>query len=302
MQTIIHRQGEITPLLHPLRQPGAPGRWAAPAARAAALVLAAGTATAQAQSGAWAVGVDVETLRYQSTEYSAAGVRLNSESGRLPSVRLSGRWSFGDWFAEAGATVARNDVAYDGFTQLGLPLQTTTQLQLSQWGARAGRIWQVRDDARLSLSGGLEQLHLDRNILAGVGSLPLQETLNTTHAVVGMQWAQRLGEISDTAATVTVALDWMPALKTRIAVNSFGLFDPITLKPGLSQDLRLSLRLDKPLTQRLGGWIGARHQRYRPGETGTEVWTKNGVAAATVRYPGSEQSLTWLGAGLNWSF
>jgi hypothetical protein len=250
------------------------------------------------------------TTQYRSTERNAVGTVTNEETGRLPQLALSGRWQQGAWFADTSASIARNDVTYQGFTQIGLPLRTRTALAIAQGGVHAGHRWvsaaQTHSQTSWQWSGGMERLHIDRNILPGLGSLPLREVLTTTRAVAGVAVAHRGSPQWVAGQSLTpsakLGLDVLRGVQTHLDVDSFGLYDPITLHPANSTDWRVKLQAMLAVGPHLQFSLGLEHLSFRPGDSSLEVWNKAGVPAARVRYPGSRQSMQTLGAGVQWTF
>ena len=249
------------------------------------------------------LGLALGQTQYRATERNALGNVTNQESGSLPRAMVTGRWQHGEWFAEAALSVARHDVAYQGFTQIGIPLTTTTALAMTQSGLQGGRRWRSSSSAQWQVSSGLERLQIQRHILPGLGSSPLREVLTTTRAMASVAVQQDLPATWVSApVALSVGLDVMPALRSRLDVDSFGVFDPITLQPARSTDWRVKLKTELALSRQASLWLGYMHESLQPGGSSLEVWTRGGVPTAGVRYPGSQQSLRTLSMGLSLGF
>lgn len=245
---------------------------------------------------------ELGTGHYHAVERSPAGAVINTESGSLPLLTVGARWRQAPWFAEMEATSGANTIAYDGFTQLGLPLQTQTRLHLGQWAAWAGYALADTAAGQFSVVAGLAQQRLDRDILPGLGSLPLRETLDTTRLVAGVRWRSPSLQAFGRPVALNAAFDALPALRSRLAVDSYGLYDPVTLAPGRGIDWHLQLRGDIQVTPQASLWLGLGYQSFKPGASATAIWTRNGVPAVTVRYPGSKQVLRTVTVGAEWRF
>ncbi|MEY2952443.1 MAG: hypothetical protein RLZZ401_530 [Pseudomonadota bacterium] len=261
-----------------------------------------------AACSAWAVccatdfqwHAELGKFRYRASETSTAGHTLNREAGSLPLLRLTGRWQNQAWFADVSHGVARGEVVYEGITQIGIPLTTTSRLALSQSRARVGYLWQVSEGLEWQWSGGVERLQVDRNILPALLSLPLREVLTVSRAVVGVDGRYQPATLPRLSVSGGVAL--LPGLGSRLAVDSFGLYDPISLTPARHTDWRLHMTTAWQLAPNQSLTLTLQREDLRPGSSTTEIWTRNGTPAAGVRYPGSAQSLTSLSMGLAWAF
>ena len=236
--------------------------------------------------------------RYQAREISSSGGTLNTEQGRLPTLTVAGKWQHGPWSAEASHLLARQDLAYQGYTQIGIPLSTTTRLALGNTALRAGYVWRVSEHDRLTLLGGVEHLQIDRQIQPALGALPLHETLNLLRCAAGVQWMHG----GDLGFNWTAGVDLLRSVRSRLKVDTYGLFDPITLRPGAGNDWRAHVQAAYRWQGGLTMTVRASKESIRPGASSREVWTLNGVPAVSVSYPGSKQSLTGLHAGLTWRF
>ncbi len=270
------------------------------------LALGAGFLPGLAAAADTALELELGSTRYQSTERNAVGTITNQDSGSLPRATLTGRWQQEAWFAEAVYSVARHDIAYQGYTQIGIPLQTTTELAITEGGGRAGYRWTGAAQTQWQLALGLERRQINRNILPGLASLPLREVLTVTRAVVGGRWqrAWPTGAPGGLPVPVTLSagLEVLQGLQSRLDVDSYGLYDPVRLEPGRSTDWRVNLKAQAALGQHTTVWLGYTHESFQPGSSSQVVWTKGGVPAAAVRYPGSRQSLQTLVLGLGWAF
>ena len=252
------------------------------------------------------VGVALGSTRYQSTERTASGVVSNQETGSLPRFTATARWQQDAWFVDGNFSLARHDIAYEGYTQFGVPLSTTTALALNQGGLVAGYRWRTAGDSQWRLSTGLERLQVRRNILPSMGSLPLREVLTSTRLVAGGVWQHdwpRLilaGRVMP--LNLSASVDMLYALRNRLDVDSLGLYDPITLQPGRSLDWRLGLKSELTVARGVTASAGWVWERFNPGESSTEVWRQGGVPAVGVRYPGSQQRFQTFMFGLGWMF
>ena len=59
-------------------------------------------------------------------EFADDGELLDREDGILPGVGLGISWRWPDWYINGLATIYYNQIRYDGQTQMGVPLETST--------------------------------------------------------------------------------------------------------------------------------------------------------------------------------
>lgn len=252
------------------------------------------------------VEVVLGRTRYMSVERTSTGSITNQENGSLPNVSLTGRWQGTGWFGEFQMGLARDDIAYQGYSQLGIPLNTTTALTMTQGGGVMGHRWHGTNGMSWRISAGAERLQVRRSILPSLGSLPLREILTSTRVVAGVTWQQEwphmaLGQIA-LPLSLSAGVDVLRAVRSRIDVDSLGLYDPITLQPAQTTDWRLALKTKVVLLPGVVASVAWTQERFTPGGSVTEVWRRGGVAAAGVRYPGSQQRLQTLAMGVSLSF
>jgi hypothetical protein len=241
-------------------------------------------------------------MHYRARETNALGFVTNKESGRLPSQALALRWSRSGWYAQLAVQRAASDVLYQGYTQIGLPLTTTTELALSQWQLQAGWQWQGPHGQHLQLGSGFSQSRIDRNILPGLGSLPLRETLNTRQWLLAAEWQETWAAAWPRPLTLSLSGQVLPTLKQTLDVDSYGIYDTIRLSNAHGTDWALGAKGKLAITPQAQATLQWTYQSIHPRASGLEVWRKNSAPAATVRYPGSRQSARHVAVGMDFSF
>jgi hypothetical protein len=254
-----------------------------------------------ASSAAWSQPLSVEAsigvARYRSTETSISGAVLNRELGNMPMLSLGIQETRGPWFVRLTQDTAGDDVVYQGSSQIGFPIITKTKLRWSEWAVRAGHGWAVSDTSVVTMSTGIGKLSIDRHILPSLGSLGLQEQLDTWRASLAANLQLRPAKAPLMPAQITMGVEALPALRTRLQVNSFGLYDAVTLAPGRSVDWRTHVQAQWDVAPGNQFWLQIGHASYKPTRSDIQVWTRGGVPAATVTYPGSQQQLSNLRMG-----
>jgi hypothetical protein len=257
--------------------------------------------------GGLRVGLEQGGLTYQSIERSSSGGVTNQETGHLPLIAATLGWqSAQGWALQGRYSRAKNDVAYQGYTQIGIPLNTITQLAVHQTDARLSYAWPVSSTLSWHPSMGLSHVRVDRSIQPALGSLPLQEVLDSTRLIAGLSLQHRWSgpEAVGTLRPVQLlaGVEVLSAVRNRLKVNSFGQFDPITLTPARQTDWRWHAKAQWSLTPRATVSLGVEHERLQPGSSSVEAWRRNGVAVTGVRYPGSQQTLQAWTLGVVWQF
>jgi hypothetical protein len=241
-------------------------------------------------------------LQYHMKEVNSAGGLLNREDGTLPVLRIGleaekekKAIAFEYWQSEGL-------VPYFGMTQVGFPLFTFTRLDIRGIQLRAQKSFNWNATSSYAMSLGISNTQVDRSILPSFGSLPLREKLDSTQAVIGTSAQLRLFEVMQRPLSLSAEVNLLPTLRNRLSVDSFGLYDPITLKPARNVDWNAKVKLGYQPSQWIGIWLTLQRQSLTPGSTDYQIWTKNGVPSALVRYPSSQQFLNQMMMGCSFHF
>ena len=241
------------------------------------------------------VAMDATHARYHSRETLAGGELFNREDGALQGGTLAvGAPAFGARW-QLQATRLAGTVAYEGRTQFGFPRGTATRLQLERLGLRVTP--QVRlplGPGSLGWQAGLGAQRIDRAIQASLLSLPATEVLHSRVLDLGLDWRQDLGH----------AWQWQAGLAThwplwqRLRVNTFGEFDPFSLRPGQRGWTSAELALQWAWTPAVALVAGLRAEGLRFGPAAAAAITRGGQPAGVSSYPGSTQRLLATQLGL----
>jgi hypothetical protein len=238
-------------------------------------------------------------LYYQAEERNSIGTVINKESGQLPQFGISVQAKEVPWLIKIDFSRAQGEVDYQGYTQMGIPLATRTELSVSSWQALLAYQWQLGDQQQIALGAGLNGLQIDRNILPTLGSFPLKEKLDSQRFVVSLLWQWQM---ADHPFALNSQLDILPQHKNRLMVDTQGLYDTIELDTDQHTDWRWVLDAEWRCTPNAKLGLGLAYQSYQPGSSSLGILKRNGLAAATVRYPGSEQRLLVLKSYFTWHF
>lgn len=248
------------------------------------------------------LSAELGRMQYRMAESGASGQLLNREEGTLPTQHLKARWEQASRFMELGAWHGGQQISYVGLTQASLPLLTQTELKMQGWQWRLGQYWPWLQSSNWGVALGLEHLRIDRHILPALGSLPLRETLDSTRAVLGLESKTEFSSVLGWPLQLAVGVDLLRTLRQELAVDSFGLYDPLRLLPAPSTDGRATLRLTLAPNASSQVWFAVQRENFNPGSTAFQSWTRMGVPASTVRYPGSRQSMQQISVGASWQF
>jgi hypothetical protein len=171
-----------------VRAPGrAAPRGALPRSVARSVALALGVAHAAAAAGpavpiGFDLGASLSATRFDYAETSRAGATLNRETATLPGLGLSAARHAGRGTLRIDAIVAGGDADYDGRTQGGTPIRSSTRESL----AAVAVVSSVRLDAegRVAIGAGVGLRRWGRDI-AGVGAVAgLDERYRTVEALL----------------------------------------------------------------------------------------------------------------------
>jgi hypothetical protein len=247
-----------------------------------ALCLLAGTAAA----------TDVELhagqARYEATETAPGGFVLNRDSGVLRggSVALTQPLA-ADWRLRLLLQSLHGSLRYDGLTQLGLPLTTSTGLRLQRAElALAAAAWAVPGGFELVPALALGEQRIERAIAATPASLPTTETMHSRFIAIDAAMRRSFG-----SAALQLALRAAVPLRQRLDIDTFGVYDSYSLQPQRQGSTRLTLRGEWAFAP---GWTLAAEagsETLKFGNADGRLVTAGGQPAAISSYPGSRQRL-----------
>jgi hypothetical protein len=201
------------------------------------------------------------------------GERLLTEKGPMAGLRLTARPALAPG-VEFNASLAQARLDYEGRTQAGAALATTSRHEEAELGAR----WQpVPATAWGVPSLSLDAMHLRRAIAAtaSVGSL----TEFSTFVMPGVGWSSP--SIGTGGITWTGEARWRASVRHHLAVDYAGLFDASSLRGGRRDEAMLRLQAALP-----SGWRWSAEWRHaRQAASGPAPLYRNGVSVGSVRQP-----------------
>jgi hypothetical protein len=250
----------------------------------------------------FSISADKGELQYHMKEVNSSGGLLNREDGTLPVLRMGVEAMLEEKSVSFDFWQSEGLVPYFGMTQVGYPLITFTRLDIRGVQLRAQKSFNWNATSSYGVSLGVSNTQVDRSILPSFGSLPLREKLDSTQAVMGTSAQMQLFQLRQHPLSFSAEINLLPALRNRLLVDSFGLYDPITLKPALNVDWNAKAKLSYRPSPWFGLWLTLQRQSLTPGATGYQTWNKGGVPSVSVRYPGSQQFLNQITMGCSIHF
>lgn len=197
------------------------------------------------------------------------------------SAGAGGRWVL-------RAAQEQGELSYDGFSQLGIPIFTTTGLRVRSLALR----WSPRgrfEAGSVAIGGGAEAAHqrIDRAIQPGPQSQALNEILDASwiRGLLAVEWPAH----GAWALHARARLAW--PIARRLHVDTFGTYDAFALEPRarLSGDAGVGIEWRPATALRAGLWVT--HETWRFGRSSTRDVTRDGAVVGTASYPGSRQRL-----------
>lgn len=233
--------------------------------------------------------------RYRATEYRpGTPLVLNREEGHLHTLALRAGQCAGSWCVSGALSHGSGQLDYQGYTQIGLPLSTRTDLRITELSVQGGPhgAWPAlalgwRVDA------GWQHRRIHRAIQATPFSAPLTETLSADDAVntLTLHWP---ADVTAWHLETQARQSW--PLQQRLRVDSHGRYDPFVLRPAARSHSQIGVAVRSASH---GPWqfgAGWRHQQLHFGASDARTLTRNGQLAGVASYPGSTQ--TWQGLWL----
>lgn len=251
-------------------------------------VVAASIGSAAAHAMSATVAMEFARPGYDARETAPGGFVLNHEHGRLGDAALSLQLEgdTGAWTVLGSS--ARGTVRYRGFSQLGVPLSTSTKLQLDAAELRWSPPWSVRVAGFLvQPRAGLSSRRIDRAVQASAQSTPLTETLDATRLHVAMVVTHPLGERWQLQAEA----DYARPLRQRLSVETAGVYDDFTMHPHAGHALDFAFGVEWQLAMHWTLGLRLEHQQLAFGTDGPVDVRREGVIVGSANYPGSRQHL-----------
>lgn len=236
-------------------------------------------------------GLEATWRDYDARETAPGGFVLNQESGKLPgfAVTLATRGNLSQLALRAAHE--EDDIRYVGVTQLGVPVQTTTNLTNQnialRWtaprGLKLGRV-EVRPHAEIA------RQRMRRAIRATALALPLTEILKATSLQAGLEVGLPLREDWELKIDMHLARP----LQQELLVDTFGFYDKFSLRPHHATSGALAAGVEWQMAAKWRGGLWVSHERLRFGSSGARDVSRDGEVVGSSNYPGSHHEFTGL--------
>ena len=254
--------------------------------RRAAISAVALACIAPARAGP---GLSLEATHghYESIERLGDGTVANTESGRLEGGRAHFWWHTSPWRIGMALGHQEGRIKYLGLSQIGLPIRTNTRIKIDE-AAVTGQ-WTVVSDTSVSvkLNAALGLRRIDRSIAASLRSTPLTEVMHWRFVQFGAQAHRDLGSGWFVGANILVE----QGVGARLAIDFHGFADPVTVSPGSGRGHTIGMELGRVVGPGTTLRLQANSSRQRYGSSAWRDYTRGGLVAGQVRYPGSVQRL-----------
>lgn len=212
------------------------------------------------------------------------GERLNREHGSLFGVTATAHKGWGKSFLEADIAWFANEVDYDGQTQNGAPVNTTTDEIIANGAVLYGRYFQSRKT-------------FQHAVVAGLGYRYWQRDINSTRAALGVLenytwWYGQLGWRG--VYQFTARSSWLAEAKllrpfaAEIDINFRNDFDDASLALGEENGLQLNLTYQLRLAKNWRLDVAGFYTAWDIGRSREATLRRNGVAIGRVFEPESE--------------
>jgi hypothetical protein len=265
------------------------------------LLTLAGAASANAPAGfdcnAPALGASTGVTRSVWEEASATGRRLVREQGTLTRYGISADGACGAWQWRLALARSTGQRAYDGVSTTNFPIQTTSDLTITDASAQ---IW-AHSLQNWSAGMRLNQRRLDRRI-AGTGPvLGYPERFSYWQAAAGLR-----RELALAPGWVVSAEGWLGGGPGGTLDLRLPNADAAELKLGKSRLAEIGLQIESPaLPVHLTGWswhARADYQWQRMAAGDANVITRNGIPIGGAAQPETVQKALALSAGVRYRF
>lgn len=240
-------------------------------------------------SKTWHTSIGIGAMDFDYKEFDD-GERLNREQGILFGLHAAAHKEWGRNFAEADIAWFANDVDYDGQTQNGVPVNTTTDQVVIDSAALYGRYFQKHKIFQHALVVGLGYRYWQRDINSTRTALGVLENYTWWYGQLGWRGIYQPTTRSSWLAEVKL----LRPFAAEIDIDFRNEFDDTSLglgeKNGLQLNLRYQFRLAKNWRLDVEGFYTA----WDIGRSRQATLRQNGVAIGKVFEPESETR----GAGL----
>ncbi len=233
--------------------------------------------------------IGIGAMDFDYREFNA-GKRLNREHGSLFSLAASANKTWGEHFVETHVAWFTNAVDYDGQTQNGATVNTTTEQNIVNGTALYGRYLQLSRSFHHAVVTGLGYRYWQRDILSTSTAQGVLEHYTWWYGQLGWRGVYQS----------TARIRWLAEAKlvrpfaAEINIDFRNGFDTTALKLRAENAMQLQLTLQFKLAKRWQLNVKGYYIAWDFGRSQEGTLRRNGVAIGTVFEPASETRSTGL--------
>ncbi|MGI9286115.1 MAG: hypothetical protein ACR2P1_12060 [Pseudomonadales bacterium] len=227
------------------------------------------------------IGIGAMDFDYQEFNDSE---RLNREQGNLFGLTAAIQGHWGKNFVEADVAWFANDVDYDGQTQNGVPVNTTTDQVVVNSAALFGRYFQKHNKFQHALVVGLGYRYWQRDINSTRTALGVLETYTWWYGQLGWRGVYQPTSRSSWLAETKLVRPFA----AEIEIDFRNDFDNTSLGLGEENGLQLNLTYQFKLAKNWRLDVEGFYTAWDIGRSREATLRQNGVAIGKVFEPESE--------------
>lgn len=223
----------------------------------------------------------VSLMKLDFKEFDQQDRRLVQESGWLPGITAGAIARKQQVETRFRLSHYRSDVDYDGQTQSGTPISSSTHEKI--WDFSASAAYRLPFPLQAYLYAGAGYRHWDRDIQSLSFVAGLEETYHwwSYHGGLELNWEKGGNRWS---------LDGrlLRTINPEVKIDFLDTFDSATLDLGERWGWRTELQWLHSFTPKVSSGLGLFYERLKLGKSDSEALTRNGTPAGTVFQPHSE--------------
>ena len=227
------------------------------------------------------IGLQGQSFNYRELDEQAG--TLLSENGFIPGLDLSLSYHQQPFFLSTQIHYVKGSVDYDGQTQSGIPLTTTTKSELGSWYSSAG--WNIEDNVAVLLR--LSEHYWDRDIQATNTTGNLFERYSWNQAGVGLQIRHDINPKSIIRLHGVLSKTHKP--QVLVDLRPYG-GENVLLELGTETSIELGSEWLYKMSPSFALGLGAKYQKYRFEKSESKTTSLNSTSIG-ISEPSSKTEL-----------
>lgn len=253
------------------------------------------------QEGVAHVGgnIGLSVMQFDYREFKDDGSQFNRENGVLPGILLGLTYSGNDWRVAGNLSHHQDNVGYEGQTQVGTSIRTSTNESLTDLAIEFSKQVSVSESQNFNLCGGIGYRLWKRDIQSTVSATGLFETYRWPYTYVGLQyplWQET------TWGNLTIDARLSHTYRPAIDIDFKGLYDSSQLDLGSKRGFRVALPFSIPQTDGYQLNIVPFWEAWEFGHSSSKNLAQNGIVVGTVKEPRSETKVYGIAVSLTTNF